>query len=142
MKIEIVDAREHHPDCYREVFEGYKALQLIDDNDQERGELVWRVATGYTVEITEFGIYDPADRRQGWGTQLLEAGIVSIREFFSLTRHKLRRIYLFCESINEAGRAFYEARGFKAKAILKGFYQDCDAILYIRDFDESLTDGV
>ena len=66
MHINVVDAREHRLDEYEDVFRGYKALQLIDDEGRLRGELIWRLGTGDTVEITEIGIFDPADRRQGW----------------------------------------------------------------------------
>lgn len=131
MQFETVDAREHKPDEYADVFEGYKAVRMIDDAGRVRGELVWRLASGQTVEITEFGIYDEADRRRGWGSQLLEAGIASMRQFFSNKSYKLRRIYLFCDSINEAGRAFYESRGFSVQALLKDFYHYCDAVLYV-----------
>jgi len=135
LRFEVVDARHHRPDYYAGVFAGYKAIRLIDDRGRTRGELVWRLATGQTVEITEFGIYDEADRRQGWGTQLLEAGLASMREFFVGKPYKLRRIYVFCDSINEQGRRFYEAHGFELTAILPRFYHYCDAAMYVRDME-------
>jgi hypothetical protein len=82
MRSEVVDARQHRPEYYADVFAGYKAVRLVDADGRTRGELAWRLATGQTVEITEFGIYDEADRRKDWGTRLLEAGIASIRGFF------------------------------------------------------------
>ena len=133
MQFETVDAREHKPDEYADVFDGYRAIRMIDDAERLRGELVWRLASGQTVEITEFGIYDEAGRRRGWGSQLLEAGIASVRQFFGSKPYRLRRIYLFCDSINDAGRAFYESCGFSMQAQLKDFYQYCDAVLYVRN---------
>ena len=93
------------------------------------------MATGDAVEITEMGIFDPADRRQGWASMLLEAGINSMREFFAETGRSLRRVYLFCDSINESGRAFYEARGFRLATTLKDFYHYCDSALYVRNME-------
>jgi len=135
MRTTIVSADRHRLEEYADVFRGYKAVQLLDDTGTMRGELVWRLATGDAVEITEMGIFDQADRRQGWASMLLEAGIESMREFFTETGRRLRRIYLFCDSINEAGRAFYEARGFALATILKDFYHYCDAALYVRNME-------
>lgn len=136
LQIKVVDANQHRLDEYADVFQGYKALELIDENGKMRGELVWRLATGDTVEITEMGIFDPADRRQGWGSQLLEAGIASMQEFFVETGRGFRRVYLFCDSVNDAGRAFYEARAFRVQAVLKDFYHYCDAVLYERNIQD------
>jgi ribosomal protein S18 acetylase RimI-like enzyme len=124
------------------VFAGYKAVRLVDADGRTRGELVWRLATGQTVEITEFGIYDEADRRKGWGTRLLEAGIASIRGFFAGKPYRLRRIYLFCDSINEPGRRFYEVRGFVLAAVIPKFYHYCDAALYVRDMEREDVGGL
>ena len=135
MRIDIVSAREHRPDYYADVFAGYQAVRLVDDGGRTRGELVWRLASGQSVEITEFGIYDETDRRRGWGTRLLEAGIASMREFFADKPYRLRRVYLFCDAINEPGRRFYEARGFELVAVIPRFYHYCDAAMYVRCMD-------
>jgi GNAT superfamily N-acetyltransferase len=128
-------AREHQPEQYANWYEGYRALQVVDDEGTLHGELVWRLATGQTVEITEFGIIQPEDRRHGLGTRLLEAGLASMRRFSAARGIRLRRVYAFCDSINESGRAFYEARGFQLQIILKGFHHYCDAALYVRDME-------
>jgi ribosomal protein S18 acetylase RimI-like enzyme len=133
LKIRVVDASRHRLEEYADVFRGHRALQLIDDKGRLRGELVWRLATGHTVEITEFGIYAPRDRRRSWGTRLLESGLEDMQQFFGEIGHRLRRVYAFCDSTNAAGRAFYEARGFRVGAILKEFYSYCDAVLYVRN---------
>lgn len=131
MRFAIVSANTHRPDEYSDTFEGYKAVQLFDDSGEMRGELVWRLATGQTVEITELAILDESHRRRGWGSKLLEVGLRSIREFFAGKPYPLRRIYVFCDSINQPARAFYEAHGFRLEAVLSGFYHYCDAVLYV-----------
>jgi len=131
VRFAIVPATTHRLDEYSDTFEGYKAVQLIDDSGEMRGELVWRLATGQTVEITEMAIFDESHRRRGWGSKLLEVGLGSIREFFVGKPYRLRRIYVFCDSINEPARAFYKAHGFRLEAILPGFYHYCDAVLYV-----------
>ena len=114
---------------------------MVDDSGRLRGELVWRLATGQTVEITEMGVFDESDRRQGWGSRLLEAGLADMRAFFSDKPYPLRRVYLFCDSINEAGRAFYERHGFLVAAVLEAFYDYCDGVLYVLDVTKSADEG-
>jgi ribosomal protein S18 acetylase RimI-like enzyme len=128
-----VPAGTHRPKEYSDVFDGYKAVQLVDESGQMRGELVWRLATGNTIEITELGVFDESLRRKGWGSKLLEAGLASIRSFFADKPYWLRRIYVFCDSVNGAARAFYEAHGFELACMLPGFYHYCDAALYVLD---------
>ena len=132
-RIDIVHARDHQPDHYRDYIEGQRALQLLDAEGRERAELVWRVATGHTVEITEFGIHDPQDRRKGWGTKLLKTAIEDMRGFFLKRGYRLRRVYLFCEARNGDARDFYEAQGFRLEGLMKTFYfdGDGDAALYV-----------
>jgi ribosomal protein S18 acetylase RimI-like enzyme len=120
---------------YAVAFEGHRAVQLIDKDGRMRGEMVWRLATGHTVEITEFGIFEPADRRQGYGTQLLQAGLADVRNFYMEKALRLRRIYLFCDAINEPGRAFWESQEFHVASLLPDFYHYCDAVLYVRDLE-------
>ncbi len=129
--INVIHACDHQPDHYRDYIDGQRALQLMDSQGRERGELVWRLATGHTVEITELGIYDPQDRRQGWGSKLLEAAMEDMRSFLGQREETLRRVYLFCEAKNVEARAFYEKQGFRLGALLENFYVDGDAALYI-----------
>jgi ribosomal protein S18 acetylase RimI-like enzyme len=103
----------------------------LDEQGRERAELVWRVATGHTAEITEFGIHDSQDRRKGWGTKLLKTALEDMQNFFRQHGHEPRRVYLFCEARNGDARAFYEAQGFILGAILKDFYVEGDAVLYV-----------
>jgi len=136
MRTEIIHARDHLSDHYRDYLEGYRAVRLIDEEGCLRGELVWRLATGHTVEITEMGLFAEEDRGIGLGTRLLEAAIQDMQTYFERLEFPLRRIYLFCETINEEGRAFYEARGFRAAAVLEDFYGDGDAVLYSRVLEQ------
>ena len=135
MEFEIIDAKQHRPTFYADILAGFRAVRLVDSDGRTRGECIWRLATGQCVEITEFGIYDEADRRKGWGTKLLEAGIASIRSFFADKPCRLRRIYLFCDAINKPGRRFYEARGFELAAVIPNLYHYCDATLYVRNME-------
>jgi ribosomal protein S18 acetylase RimI-like enzyme len=130
LRIEIVHAREHMPGHYQDYIDGQRALQLLDEQRHIRGELVWRVATGHTVEITEFGILNPKDRRQGWGSKLLQTALEDMRHYFDKICKPLTRVYLFCEAKNVGARAFYEAHGFHLDALLKDFYPDGNAALY------------
>lgn len=137
MRFVIVEARTHRPDEYADVLNGYKAVQLVDGAGRIQGELVWRLATGNTVEITELGVFDESLRRKGWGTKLLDAGLESIRSFFADKTYRLRRLYVFCDAINGPARAFYEAHGFELACVLPGLYHYCDAALYVLDVEES-----
>ena len=83
MHFAAVDARQRRPVDDADALAGHRAVRLVGDDGRVRGELLWRLATGNCVEVTEFGIGDPADRRQGWGTQLLAAGLADARAFFA-----------------------------------------------------------
>ena len=93
---------------------------------------MWRLATGHTIEITEIGLFQGEDRGRGLGTQLLTAAIEDMRSYLRKMGSEMTRIYLFCEAKNEEARGFYEARGFHCEAVLPHFYDDDDAVLYVR----------
>ncbi len=135
MKIDIVYATEHMSEHYRDFYDGYRALRLVDDTGELRGELVWRVASGHNVEITEFGIFQGEDHRKGDGTQLLDAAIEDMRAYLEKIKQPRWRIHLFCEADNDGGRAFYEARGFQMGAEVPQFYTDGDAAMYWRELE-------
>jgi ribosomal protein S18 acetylase RimI-like enzyme len=124
MRIEIIPAPDHMPEHYRDYLEGYRAVRLMDDENQVRGELVWRLAcrSKAIFEIKEFGFFRAEDRRHGWGTKLLETAFHDMRAFVEPFGYSSWRVYLFCEEKNLVGRAFYEARGFHVEALLKDFY--------------------
>ena len=109
-------------------------VSLIDKEGEQRGELVWRVASGQTVEICEFGIHREGDRQQGWGTRLLNNGIADMEAFYGTRMTRMRsllRVWLLAEARNEIGRSFYEASGFVEATTLKDFYSDDDAVIYL-----------
>jgi len=137
MKTDIVHAQDHMSDRYRDYLDGYRAIRLIDDEGVIRGELVWRLASRWraTVEIKEFGLFNPEDKRKGWGTKLLETAIKDMSDYIEQLNlgYRFWRIYLFCEARNKEGQAFYQARGFQSEAVLKDFYgpgDGDDAIIY------------
>lgn len=133
MKTECIHATEHMPEVYRKHFDGYRAVRLFGDDGRMTAELVWRLASGDTVEILDFGVFDDDDRRRGLGTKLFKEALTDIRDFFEQYNLKPWRIYVFCEQGNTASRAFYEFRGFKLIATLKDFYRDGSAVMYSLD---------
>ena len=130
MYIDIVHAQNHMPDHYNDYLQGYRAVRLLEKDETILGELVWRVASGHNIEITEFGIFEEDNRRQGWGTRLLEAAFEDMREYFMKISHPLGKVYLFCEETNQEARRFYEAKGFRLEVILKDFWADGNAVMY------------
>ncbi|MHC4597646.1 MAG: GNAT family N-acetyltransferase [Planctomycetota bacterium] len=134
MKIEVLHASEHRKAHYRNALEGHRAVRLLDDEGEVRGELVWRLGTEDYPEITEFGLFRREDRRQGWGTGLMEAGWADMRGFLAERGIMPRKVYLFCEAGNQPARGFYKRLGFSLEAILEGFYRGGDAALLSRPF--------
>ena len=137
MRIEIIHAKAHMPEDYRDYLEGYRAVRLIDEAGTVRGELVWRLASRWNavVEIKEFGLIRDSDKRQGWGTKLLDTAVRDMREYIDGLGlgYRFWKIYLLCEEKNSEARAFYKARGFSSDANLPDFYGPGeDAILYSR----------
>ncbi|MFC1525901.1 GNAT family N-acetyltransferase [Candidatus Latescibacterota bacterium] len=131
MRIDTVHMRDHLPDGNQDYINGYRALRLVDDEGELRGELVWRLAGRWNMrfEVKEMGIYRPADRRKGWGTKLMQAGIEDMIAFTdSLDRgHSPWLAYLFCEEENTGARAFYRSCGFTEGALLPDFDGPGDA---------------
>ncbi len=74
MYIDIVPAQNHIPDHYSDYLQGYRAVRLLAEDSTILGELVWRVASGHNIEITEFGIFEEENKRKGWGTQAVSLG--------------------------------------------------------------------
>ena len=130
MYIDIVPAQNHMSDHYSDYLHGYRAVRLLEEDGTILGELVWRLASGHNIEITEFGIFEEANKRKGWGTQLLEAAFEDMRQYFLKINHPLWKVYLFCEEDNEEGRGFYESRGFRLEVVLNDFYPDGNAVMY------------
>ena len=130
--IDIVPAQDHIPDHYSDYLQGYRAVRLLKEDGTILGELIWRVGSGYNIEITEFGIFAEKNKRQGWGTQLLEAAFEDMCQYFLKINHSLWKVYLFCEETNQEARGFYEARGFQLETVLKDFHPDGDAVMYSR----------
>ena len=130
MYIDIVPARSHIPNHYSDYLQGSRALRLLQENGKILGELVWRVASGHNIEITELGISEEKNKRKGWDTRLLEAAFEDMRQYFVKINHPLWKVYLFCKERNEEGRGFYESRGFRLEVVLKDFYSDGDAVMY------------
>ena len=125
MKIDIVPMQDHLPEENRDYIDGYRAVRLVDSDGQICGELTWRLAGRWHVkfEVKEMGINRPRDRRQGWGTKLMQAGIEDMVAFARAydRRYSPWLVYLFCEAKNTGARAFYKSCGFKEAALLPDF---------------------
>lgn len=135
MKLDIVHAREHKPEAYRDYLEGYRAVRLLDEDETILGECVWRVTSGHNVEITEMAVYEESNRRKGFGRRLMNAAFEDMRQYFASINRSMWNVYLFCEERNSGARAFYEAQQFRLETILRSFYTDGNAIMYIRAFN-------
>jgi ribosomal protein S18 acetylase RimI-like enzyme len=132
-RFQVIHFNEYNGEL-KDKIEGQRVVLLMDEHDTERGSLVWRLASGHTVEITEFGIHTGEDHRQGWGTLLLNESLKDMHRFFENNPNypkPLRRIFLFTEASNTGARAFYRARGFYEEVVLKDFYDDGDAVMCI-----------
>lgn len=77
--------------------------------------LVWRVASGRTVEICDIAVLTA--RRKGQGTQLLE----TLRNVVPVDTSL---IYAITRWSNTIAQQFYEARGFVILGRLHNFYVD------------------
>lgn len=134
LTVKKIQFRDHNGEL-RDKIEGQRVLLLMDDQGIQRAELVWRIASGYTVEICEFFIHREEDQRQGWGTRLLNEAIADMKETFKNNTNypgPLRLVWVLAERTNRVGRPFYEKSGFEEQTILKKFYDDGDAVLYVR----------
>ena len=128
----------------RDKIEGQRVLLLMDQDGGLRGELVWRVASGHTIEICEFFIHREEDQRHGWGTMMLKEMLTDARKFFGTCTgydEPPRRVWAMTPQDNSIGRSFYEKSGFEQQILLEGFYVDGDAVMYIMEIDEQSTDS-
>ncbi|MEM9914838.1 MAG: HAD-IA family hydrolase [Planctomycetota bacterium] len=140
LRCDDVHIRDHEPHEYGPYVEGFRAVRLLDQAGEIRAELVWRVGVGYHAEITDIGVIQPLDRRRGLGTRLLAAGLEGIKKYYrDQLNRPLRRVYLFCDETNPAGRAFYEALGFKRKANVPDLETYCDLLIYVLDCDKDAS---
>ena len=134
LTVDVIRFQDHNTGEYTDKIKGQRVVRLIDECGEERGELVWRLASGHTIEICEMEITRGEDHGQGLGTRLLEESIKDMQAFFSMNQNyegPLRRIFLFTEASNDYARVFYKARGFSEEAVLQDFYDDGDAVLCI-----------
>ena len=123
-RIERIPFQKYGDDGLLDKREGQRVLCLVDDEGVERGILMWRVASGYTAEICKFYLYREEDRRQGWGTLLLNEAFEDMRHTMRHNRNNqdpLRLVWLLAERSNKVGRAFYESRGFEEQIDLPAF---------------------
>ena len=87
---------------------------IAELNAEIRGFLVARIM-GDEVEILNIAV-DPAHRREGTGTALLEAAITAAHS------RSAKTIYLEVRESNRAAIAFYVKHGFSKTAERRGYY--------------------
>lgn len=137
MRIDICHASEHFPESerehYRRLLAGHRAIRIFDDSGIMRGELVWRLETDGVAQITEFGVFETTDRRQGIGSRLLDEALNDMQAYAKSIGGTIATVWLHCEAKNATAHAFYEARGFQRQTVLPSFYaKSGDAVLYCR----------
>ena len=138
MQVQVKHSRDHHGRReFRPYVDGQHAIVLEDESGCYRGELVWRLANiGQGIaEITGLGLADEADRRQGWGSLLLETALRDIVAFMKKCDIEPRLVYLFAAEESEGAKAFYEARGFRFLTRAPGLYKIGTACLYARNLE-------
>jgi ribosomal protein S18 acetylase RimI-like enzyme len=113
----------------------YKTLLATEDN-VICGTVTWEPRGGLddgVAELISLGV-NANFRRQGIGTQLVQAMIKEVTRFYSTRGYPLRVILVFMEHDNEIARKFYTANKFKEVASIEALYPDDDASIWTRHF--------
>lgn len=111
----------------------YKTLLATEDN-VICGTATWEPRGGLddgVVELIGLGV-NANFRRQGIGTQLVQAMIDEATRFYSTRGYPLRVILVFMEHDNEIARKFYTTNKFKEVASIESLYPDDDASIWTR----------
>jgi ribosomal protein S18 acetylase RimI-like enzyme len=104
------------------------------DPEKIIGTISWEKRGGLedgVVEITALGV-SKNQQRKGIATQLMDHLIGEAQAFYHKEGYKLRILYLFMEKNNTRGCYFYGKSGFQQVCILKGFFPQDDAMIWIR----------
>jgi ribosomal protein S18 acetylase RimI-like enzyme len=97
--------------------------------EHENGYIVWRMGTGYNIELLHLKTYVP---KQGTGHQLIKAMLTKLKEsppyqtVFGFTRHN-----------NYNSQKFYEAQGFELSEV-SGVYADGVAVVFSQEYKKLL----
>lgn len=94
--------------------------RIVLDGD-ERDFLVWREASGGTVEI--FDIAVGSERRVGNGRRMVEMLLETLAG-------KVHLVWAITRMSNEIAKEFYAGLGFRIIAVLGRFYVEEDAVLF------------
>ena len=141
MKIEIVHRKQHLPDAYQAYLEGQRAVRIVDEEGNVRGECIWTLAGKWrcVFEIKEIAVYNENDRRQGWASWMLREAVADMKRYVKSVNpsHRAWKVFLFCEGKNDGGRAFYTSQGFVLAAELADFYGPGNTgLLYTMSLDD------
>lgn len=96
----------------------------IELDGDERDFLVWRWASGRSVEILDIAV--GSERGVGKGTRLINLLLDEVRD-------KTSMVYAITRAHNTIARQFYSALGFRQLAKMYRFYEEEDACMYGRD---------
>ena len=96
-----------------QVAVGYMGVRIVDDH----------------AEIMNFAIYKP-EQRKGYGTFLLEYVLA-----FSF-QHGVRGMSLEVRKSNTLAQYMYEKYGFIASRLRPNYYENEDAVVYFKEFDD------
>ena len=97
-----------------------RTVGMIQSADDPRDFLEWQSGSGGSVEITEIAV--GSERGRGRGRALVAALLDG--------QDPSRLIYAITRETNTVAQEFYRALGFKTCGILRGFYDDGDAVMF------------
>lgn len=99
-------------------------------DETKRDFLVWRLASGLTVEIYDIHC---ETRREGRGRTMLNA-------LYRLIPKSVKTVWAITRASNFIAQEFYEGMNFRVVGVLRAFYRDepgadkiVDAIMYGKD---------
>ena len=97
----------------------------IEENENLVGYISIRINDD-KAEMLNF-VVEPRFQYQGYGRTLLHCA------YEKLQRMKVKSLILEVREYNKNARSFYEKEGFKELLIRKNYYNDCDAVVYIKE---------
>lgn len=132
-RTEIEDHAERAQQFANDLVLRYNTLLAIENN-VICGTVSWESRGGLddgVVELIGLGV-NAGFKRQGVGTQLVQAMIEEATQYYRAHEYQLRVILLFMEHDNEIARKFYTVNKFKEVASIESLYPSGDASIWTR----------
>ena len=132
-RTEIEDHVERAQQFANDLVLRYNTLLAIENN-VICGTVSWESRGGLddgVVEMIGLGVTTNF-RRQGVGTQLVQAMIEEATRYYRARKYQLRVILLFMEQDNEIARNFYTVNKFKEVASIGALYPSGDASIWVQ----------